>query len=118
VSAKEAKEIKTQPKAKAAPAASAPAPKAPAPRPEAEPDYGGHRIREGIVASDKMQKTIIVEVTRLMRHPQFNKVIRQKIRYAAHDEKNEAKIGDKVQIVETRPLSKRKRWRLVKVLGK
>lgn len=74
------------------------------------------RTREGVVKSNKMQKTIIVEVTRLMEHPQFKKIVKRKIKYAAHDEKNEAKIGDKVRIQETRPLSKTKRWRLVKVL--
>jgi small subunit ribosomal protein S17 len=74
------------------------------------------RTREGIVVSNKMQKTIIVEVTRLIEHPQFKKVIKRKVRYAAHDEKNEAKPGNKVRIQETRPLSKTKRWRLVKVL--
>ena len=74
------------------------------------------RFREGVVVSDKMNKTIIVEVTRLISHTRFNKVVRQKVKYAAHDEKNEARLGSKVQIVETRPLSKTKRWRLVKVL--
>ncbi|MCB9800185.1 MAG: 30S ribosomal protein S17 [Candidatus Omnitrophica bacterium] len=74
------------------------------------------RVREGIVLSDKMNKTIIVEVTRLMSHSQFNKVIRRKTKYAAHDENNEAKIGNKVRIIQTKPLSKRKRWSLVKVL--
>lgn len=76
------------------------------------------RIREGLVVSDKMQKTIVVEITRLVPHPQFQKVVRRKVKYAVHDEKNEAKIGNKVQIVEGRPLSKSKRWRLVKVLSR
>ena len=75
------------------------------------------RIREGHVVSNKMQKTIIVEVTRLTEHPQFKKVIKRKVRYAVHDEKNESKIGDKVRIQETRPLSKTKRWRLVQVVS-
>lgn len=75
------------------------------------------RTREGIVVSNKMQKTIIVEVTRLIEHPQFKKVIKRKVRYAAHDEKNSAKAGDKVRIQETRPISKSKRWRLVEVLA-
>ena len=74
------------------------------------------RIREGVVLSSKMQKTIIVEVTRLIEHPQFKKVVKSKVKYAVHDEKNQAKAGDKVRIQETRPLSKTKRWRLVKVL--
>lgn len=76
------------------------------------------QVREGVVISDKMQKTIVVEVTRSVQHPVYKKIVRKKIRYAAHDEKNEAKAGDKVQIIQTRPLSKTKRWRLVKVLGK
>ena len=75
------------------------------------------RVREGVVLSDKMQKTIVVEVTRLVPHPKFRKVVRRKVKYAVHDEKNEAKTGDKVRIVETRPLSKSKHWRLVKVLS-
>ncbi len=74
------------------------------------------RIREGRVISDKMQKTIIVEVTRLTQHPVFRKVIKRRVKYSVHDEKNEAKMGNKVQILETHPLSKTKRWRLVKVL--
>jgi small subunit ribosomal protein S17 len=74
------------------------------------------RVREGVVLSNKMQKTIVVEITRLIEHPQFKKVVKSKVKYAVHDEKNEAKIGDKVRIIETRPLSKNKRWRLVKVL--
>lgn len=73
--------------------------------------------REGVVISDKMNKTIIVEVTRSMSHAQFKKIIRRKVKYAAHDEKNEAKVGNKVLISETRPLSKTKRWKLVKVLS-
>ena len=75
------------------------------------------RTRDGVVVSNKMQKTIIVEVTRLIEHPQFKKVIKRRVRYAAHDEKNTAKIGDKVRIQETRPISKSKRWRLVEVMG-
>ncbi len=74
-------------------------------------------LREGVVTSDKMHKTIVVEVTRLMQHSRFKKVIRRKMKYAVHDEKNEAKIGHKVQITQTRPLSKTKRWRLVKILS-
>ena len=77
----------------------------------------GKRTRDGVVISNKMQKTIIVEVTRLVEHPQFQKVIKRKIRYAVHDEDNKAKIGDKVKIQETRPLSKTKRWRLVQVVS-
>ncbi len=80
------------------------------------PQQQSERTRDGVVLSHKMQKTIVVEVTRLVQHPKFKKVVRRKLKYAVHDEKNEAKQGDKVRIVETRPLSKTKRWRLVKVL--
>ena len=76
------------------------------------------KLREGTVVKDKMQKTFVVEVTRVTQHPRFKKVIRRKIRYAVHDEQNKAKLGDKVQISETRALSKTKRWRLIKVLAK
>lgn len=76
------------------------------------------RVREGVVLSDKMNKTIMVEVTRLMQHAKFQKVVRRKVKYAVHDEKNEAKTGNTVQIAETRPLSKTKRWRLVKVVSR
>lgn len=76
----------------------------------------GKRIREGVVVSQKMNKTITVLVTRLLQHTQFNKVIQRHIKYSVHDEKNEAKEGDRVQIIETRPLSKTKRWRLVRVM--
>ncbi len=74
------------------------------------------RFREGFVLKDKMDKTIIVEVTRLMPHAVYQKIIRRKIKYSVHDEKNQAKVGDKVRIVQTRPLSKKKRWTLIKVL--
>jgi len=76
----------------------------------------GRRVLEGVVVSSKMNKTATVLVTRLLKHPKFNKIIKRHIKYSAHDEKNEAKEGNRVQIVETRPISKTKRWRLVKVL--
>lgn len=84
----------------------------------AVPVQKAKRVREGLVVKDKMDKTFIVEVTRVTQHPKFKKVIKRKIRYAVHDEKNQAKTGDKVQVSETRALSKTKRWRLVKVLTK
>lgn len=80
------------------------------------PEVQAKRVREGVVVSSKMNKTITVRVTRLLQHAKFNKIIRRHIKYSAHDEKNEAKQGDRVQIVETRPISKTKRWRLVKVM--
>ena len=77
---------------------------------------GQRKEREGIVISDCQAKTIIVKVERRAPHPVYRKVVRSSKRYTAHDEKNEAKVGDVVRIVETRPLSKRKRWRLVAVV--
>ncbi len=79
----------------------------------------GHRKeRIGLVVSDKMTKTIIVAVERRVRHPLFGKEIRKTTRLHAHDEKGEAKTGDRVRIIETRPLSKLKRWRLIEVLAR
>ena len=72
--------------------------------------------RIGIVTSDKMQKTIVVQIRRKTRHPLYGKVIEKANKFKVHDEKNEAKVGDRVLIQETRPLSKDKRWRLVEVL--
>ncbi len=83
---------------------------------EKGPEAPSKRVREGVVVSSKMNKTITVLVTRLLKHPKFNKIIKRHVKYYAHDEKNEAKEGSRVQIVETRPISKNKRWRLVKVL--
>ncbi len=77
----------------------------------------GHRKeRVGNVVSDKMNKTIVVRVERRFRHPQFKKVVTAYSKFYAHDEKNEAKIGDRVRIQETRPLSKTKSWRLVEIV--
>jgi small subunit ribosomal protein S17 len=70
----------------------------------------------GVVKSDKMQKTIVVKVERKLMHPLYKKIVTRFTTLVAHDENNEAKIGDSVQVVFTRPLSKRKRWRLEKVL--
>jgi len=72
----------------------------------------------GVVTSDKMDKTITVDVEHLVEHPKYGKRIRRSTRYYAHDEKDEAGVGDKVEIAETRPLSKLKRWRLVRVIEK
>ena len=71
--------------------------------------------RTGVVVSDAMNKTIVVQVERRMIHPVYGKVVRRSQKFYAHDEKNEAKKGDPVVIVETRPLSKTKRWRLEKI---
>lgn len=74
--------------------------------------------RLGIVVSDKMEKTIVVRVERRFRHPQFKKVVTSYKKFYAHDEKRDAKVGDRVRIQETRPLSRTKSWRLVEVLEK
>ena len=72
------------------------------------------RIMQGVVVSDKMDKTVVVRVERRIMHPIYKKFIRRAKKYAAHDETNTAKIGDVVRIRESRPLSKRKRWELVR----
>ena len=72
----------------------------------------------GEVVSDKMDKTIVVEIARRVRHPKYNKVITKYKKFYAHDEKSEAGIGDRVRIIESRPLSKLKRWALVQVVEK
>ena len=77
---------------------------------------GGRKVRVGIVTSNKMQKTIVVQVNRLVHHMKYNRVIKQANSFKAHDETNQANIGDWVRIMETRPLSKDKRWRLVEIL--
>ena len=74
------------------------------------------RILQGVVVSDKMNKTIVVQVTRRYRHPKYKKYVNERVRYKAHDERNEARSGDKVRIIESRPLSRDKRWRLQAVL--
>lgn len=72
----------------------------------------------GKVVSDKMEKTIVVAVEDSVKHPLYNKIVKRTIKFKAHDENNEAGIGDRVKIMETRPLSKEKRWRLVTIIEK
>ncbi|MDD2621215.1 MAG: 30S ribosomal protein S17 [Syntrophomonadaceae bacterium] len=79
---------------------------------------GNRKIRIGTVSSDKMEKTITVSVETVKQHPLYKKTIKTSKKYMAHDEENEAKIGDIVKIMETRPLSKDKRWRLIEVVQK
>ena len=76
------------------------------------------KTRVGIVASDKMDKTIVVAVRDNVKHPLYKKIMKRTVRFKAHDENNEAKVGDIVMIMETRPLSKDKNWRLVKIVEK
>lgn len=78
---------------------------------------GSRRSLKGEVVSNRMDKTIVVRVERRVKHPLYKKEIRRFSKYYVHDEKNEAKVGDSVNISEVRPLSKLKRWRLVKVLN-
>ncbi|MDZ7771461.1 MAG: 30S ribosomal protein S17 [Balneolaceae bacterium] len=82
----------------------------------AQPERAQRRQRTGRVVSDRMDKTITVAVDRQVKHPIYGKFITKTTKYMAHDENNDAHIGDTVQIMSTRPLSKRKTWRLVEVL--
>jgi small subunit ribosomal protein S17 len=79
---------------------------------------GIRKTRVGKVVSDKMDKTIVVAVETLVRHPLYGKTIKRTTKFKAHDEGNECSTGDKVKIMETRPLSKGKRWRLVEIIEK
>ena len=81
-------------------------------------ERGRRQTAVGTVVSDKMQKTVVVEISRLTRHPQFDRMVRRKTKVKAHDEQSECRIGDTVRVIETRPLSKDKRWRVVQVLEK
>src|SRR5438552_13376929 len=79
---------------------------------------GRRRVAEGVVTSDKMDKTRRVEIQRLVKHPRYGKYIKRRTVCYVHDEKNESRAGDTVEIMETRPLSKMKNWRLVRVVTK
>lgn len=76
------------------------------------------KVRVGRVVSDRMDKTVVVRVERTFRHPLYGKVLKRTKRFKTHDPKNECKVGDKIEIVEARPFSKNKSWRVVKVLEK
>jgi small subunit ribosomal protein S17 len=108
---------KTAPKAGAAKEASGNA-KGPKHTPRTPQPRGRRKTRIGYVVSDKMQKTIVVELEDRMRHPLYGKIIRTTKKVKAHDEKGDAGIGDRVSLMETRPLSATKRWRLVEILEK
>jgi len=79
-------------------------------------EQGNKRTIKGMVISDKMDKTIVVKAIRLVKHPVFHKYVRKHVKYKAHDENNECKAGDTVLIIETRPMSKDKRWRMLEIL--
>ena len=79
---------------------------------------GERKTKEGVVVSDAMQKTRVVRIERVYRHPQYQRVIRMSKKLKAHDEGNASKVGDRVLIEETRPMSKEKRWRIREILGR
>ena len=83
---------------------------------ESTDDRGQRRTMVGVVTSDKMQKTRIVAVTHRVKHEGYKKFITKRVKYKAHDEKNETRSGDRVEIVESRPLSREKRWRIQKLI--
>ncbi|NLG16502.1 MAG: 30S ribosomal protein S17 [Fibrobacter sp.] len=81
-------------------------------------ERNNRKERIGVVVSDKMDKSVVVKIERNFMHPVYGRIVRTSTRYVAHDEKNESKIGDTVKIIETRPLSKTKRWRVGEILEK
>lgn len=81
-----------------------------------DPGRGARKVREGLVVSDKMQSTVVVAVTERVRHARYGKTVQRTKRLYAHDDQFEARIGDRVRIAETRPISKLKRWRVTEVL--
>ena len=83
-----------------------------------ETERNARKTREGLVVSDKMDKTVVVSVEDRVKHPMYGKVMRRSTKYKAHDEQNECGIGDRVLLMETRPLSATKRWRVVQILEK
>ena len=85
---------------------------------QASPARGARKTRTGEVVSSNMNKTIVVRTVTRVPHPKFGKIVKQMKKFYAHDEQNQAKTGDTVRIMETRPLSKLKRWRLVEVIQK
>ena len=84
--------------------------------PEAAADRAARKVREGVVVSNKMDKTAVVAVVERVRHPKYNKFVLQTKKLYAHDETNDVNVGDKVRVMETRPLSKQKRWRITDVV--
>ncbi|HET6714198.1 MAG TPA: 30S ribosomal protein S17 [Actinomycetota bacterium] len=79
-------------------------------------ERGRRKVRTGVVVSDKMDKTVLVRVDRKVTHPLYRKTVRRSSKLAAHDEQNEAHVGDTVRLMETRPISKSKRWRVVEIV--
>ncbi len=85
---------------------------------DAAPVRGYRKVREGYVVSDKMDKTVVVEVEDRVKHPKYGKIIRRTKKYIAHDAENACGVGDRVRLMETRPLSATKRWRIAAILEK
>jgi small subunit ribosomal protein S17 len=85
---------------------------------QAAPTRGYRKVREGYVVSDKMDKTVIVEVEDRIKHPRYAKIIRRTKKYKAHDGDNACGVGDRVRLMETRPMSATKRWRVTEILEK
>ncbi len=83
---------------------------------EAAKERTSRKVRQGVVVSEKMDKTVLVKIDQVFRHPVYKKTVRKSSKLAAHDEANDAHLGDTVRIMETRPLSKTKRWRVIEVL--
>ena len=81
-------------------------------------DRNMRKTEVGKVVSDKMDKTVVVAIENSVKHPLYKKIVKRTIKFKAHDENNECRVGDKVRIMETRPLSKDKRWRLVEIIEK
>ena len=81
-------------------------------------DRNLRKVREGKVVSDKMDKTVVVSIEYSVQHPMYKKIVKRTVKFKAHDENNEAGIGDRVRIMETRPISKDKRWRMVEIIEK
>ena len=81
-------------------------------------ERGTRKTQIGVVVSDKMDKTVVVKIDRLVKHPVYNKYIKRAAKYKAHDDSNSCKVGDRVIIVETRPLSKDKRWKVRQIIEK
>ena len=81
-------------------------------------ERSARKVREGLVVSDKMDKTVVVSVEDRVKHAMYGKVLRRTTKYKAHDEQNDCGVGDRVRIMETRPLSATKRWRVVEILEK
>ena len=83
---------------------------------EAAGERKRRKLRTGVVVTDKMDKTVVVRIDRQVRHPLYGKIVRRSSKLAAHDEANDAHVGDTVRVMETRPISKTKRWRVVEVV--